>query len=113
MEEQGLCIDPFVGKPDICSMIEYHDEQDMYANPNLFKFQIFDNEEDAKEFEKNWEGNQLSAISKGKNGKYFVSLPSKVSIGVEESMDIVVKKLGIRVDMGFEYMIGRSWYECH
>lgn len=24
MEEQGYCIDPFKGKPEICSMIEYH-----------------------------------------------------------------------------------------
>lgn len=24
MEKQGLCIDPFINKPDVCSMIEYH-----------------------------------------------------------------------------------------
>ena len=113
MEKQGLCIDPFVGKPDICSMIEYHDEQDMYANPKLFKFQVFDNEEDAKEFCLNWKGGQLSAISQGKNNKYFISLPSPVSEGIEESIEIVKNRLKISVDMGFEYMIGNNWYECH
>lgn len=112
MEEQGLCIDPFVGKPDICSMIEYHDEQDMYASPGMFKFQLFDTEEQAKEFSKNWTGNQLSAVAKGKE-KYFVALPSPVSIGIEESIEIVKNRLNISVDMGFEYMIGNNWFECH
>lgn len=112
MEEQGLCIDPFVGKPDICSMIEYHDEQDMYANPKLFQFQVFDTEEQAEEFVKNWTGNQLSAVAKGKD-KYFVTLPSKVSMGIEESMETVKNRLNISVEMGFEYMLGNNWYECH
>lgn len=113
MEEQGLCTDPFLGKPDICSMIEYHDEQDMYANPKLFEFKTFDTEEEAKDFVKNWTGGQLSAIAKGKNEKYFVSLPSKVSEAIQESMEIVREKLNISVDMGYEYMIGNNWYECH
>lgn len=113
MEERGLCTDPFIGKPDICSMIEYHDEQDMYANPELFKFMVFDTEEKCESFVKNWKGGQLSAISKGKNEKYFVSLPSPISIGVEDSISIVRERLRISVDMGFEYMLGNSWYECH
>lgn len=112
MEEEGLCIDPFVGKPDICSMIEYHDEQDMYANPKLFKFQVFDTEEAAEEFSKNWTGRQLSAVAKGKD-KYFVALPSPVSIGIEDSIEIVKNRLNISVDMGFEYMLGSNWFQCH
>lgn len=112
MEAQGLCIDPLIGKPDICSMIEYHDEQDMYANPELFEFQVFDTEEDANTFVKNWSGGQLSAVAEGKE-KYFVALPSPVSKGIEESMEIVKNKLGISVEMGFEYMLGNNWYECH
>ena len=112
MEEEGLCIDPFVGKPDICSMIEYHDEQDMYANPALFKFQTFDTEKAAEEFSKKWTGRQLSAVSKGKD-KYFVALPNPVSIGIEDSIEIVKNRLNISVEMGFEYMLGNNWYECH
>lgn len=112
MEAEGFCTDPLIGKPDICSMIEYHDEQDMYANPTLFSFELFDTEEEAEKFVSEWGGNQLSAISKGRE-KYFVALPSKVSIGVEESIAIVTKRLGISVDMGFEYMLGKNWYECH
>lgn len=113
MEAEGLCISPFDGKPDICSMIEYHDEQDMYANPELFKFQVFNSKTDAEKFAEEWTGPQLSAVSEGKNDKFFVALPSVVSTGIEESMDVVAKRLGIRVDMGFEYMIGNNWYECH
>lgn len=112
MERQNLCIDPFKGKPDICSMIEYHDEQDMYANPNLFEFKLFDTEDEGKEFIKNWTGGQLSPLTKGKN-KYFVTLPSIVSEGIVNSMKIVRAKLNIGVDMGFEYMLGKNWYECH
>lgn len=113
MEAQGFCIDPLIGKPDICSMIEYHDEQDMFANPNLFQFQVFQNEEEAKNFVKNWDGAQLSAISEGKNGSYFVALPSPVSTGIEKSIEVVKNRLNISVDMGFEYMLGNNWYECH
>lgn len=113
MENKGLCTDPFIGKPDICSMIEYHDEQDMYANPNLFNFKVFNTEEEAKNFVKSWDKNQLSAISEGKNGKYFVALPSAVSKGIEESMLFIKNRLKIKVDMGFEYMVGKNWYQCH
>lgn len=112
MENQGFCVDPLIGKPDICSMIEYHDEQDMYASPDLFEFKLFDTEEEGKEFVNNWTGGQLSALTQGRE-KYFVALPSPVSEGIEKSIEIAIEKLNISVDMGFEYMIGNNWYECH
>lgn len=111
-KNHNLCIDPFISKPDICSMIEYHDEQDMYANPKLFKFEIFETKEVAEKFVEKWEGRQLSAIGKGKKG-YFVCLPNAVSTSIEDSMKEVEKGLKLNVPMGFEYMLGRNWYECH
>lgn len=112
LEEQGYCIDPFIGKPDICSMIEYHDEQDMYSNPKLYKFKTFKTKDEAKEFVNNWEGRQLSAIGESSKG-FYVALPNPVSIAIEDSMKEVEEMLKIKVPMGFEYMLGRTWYDCH
>lgn len=112
MEEAGLCTNPFEGDPDICSMIEYHDEQDMYAKPNLFKFKTFKTKDEAKEFVSNWNGGQLSAISEGTNS-WYVALPSVVSKGIEEAAIETTAKLKIKVNMGFEYMLGNNWKECH
>lgn len=112
IEKEGLCIDPFIGDPDFCSMIEYHDEQDMYLKPKFLKFKTFKTKEEAKEFVNNWEGNQLSAIGEGKDS-FYVSLPSIPSIKLEESIEEVTKLLNVKVPMGFEYMVGNNWYECH
>jgi hypothetical protein len=112
MESLEYCTDPLVGRPDICSMIEYHDEQDMYANPSLFTFQTFENKDEAEKFVAEWKGGQLGAITMGKE-KYFVALPSTLSLAIEEAVLIVKDRLKISVDMGFEYMIGNNWYECH
>jgi hypothetical protein len=108
----GLCIDPFKGKPDACSMIEYHDEMDMYTNPKLFKFETFKEEEEAKEFVKNWQGEQLSAIGHSDKG-YFVCLPNVISKETTNVMRQIEKDLNIKVPMGFEYMLGRNWKDCH
>jgi len=111
-KEYDLCIDPFVAKPDVCCMIEYHDEQDLFANPNLFKFKVFDTKEFAEEFIKNWQGEQLSAIGEAK-GKFYVALPNPISKAVAQSMREAEEFLKINVTMGFEYMLGRTWYDCH
>ena len=84
----------------------------MYATPKLFKFEVFETKDEAKEFAKNWEGRQLGAISEGK-GKFFITLPSDLSIAVEDSITEVAQLLKIKVEMGFEYMVGKNWYECH
>ena len=113
LEKHGVCIDPFKGRPDVCSMIEYHDEQDLYCNPEIFEFKVFDDEGSAKEFVSNWDSEQLSAIGEGKNGKYFVTLPNIVSKNIQKSMFEVEQKLKIKVEMGFEYMLGNNWFQCH
>ena len=73
---------------------------------------MFETKDEAKEFAKNWEGRQLGAISEGK-GKFFITLPSDLSIVVEDSITEVAQLLKIKVEMGFEYMVGKNWYECH
>jgi hypothetical protein len=104
--------DPFVGKPLAISMIEYHDEMDMYADPSFFKFETFDTKDKAKEFIKNWGGEQLSAIGGGKKG-YYICLPNVISKETVVCMREAENNLKINVSMGMEYMLGRTWYDAH
>ena len=110
-EKEGLCIDPFKGSPDVSSMIEYHDEEALFCKPYLFKFKTFETEEDANNFVKNWDGPQLSAVSEG--NVWYVALPSIISTIIEETVQQVTEMLKINVEMGFEYMVGNNWFECH
>ena len=111
-KEHKLNIDPFIAKPDVCSMIEYHDEEDLYADPKLFKFEVFETKEKAEDFVNNWQGAQLSAIGHSSKG-YYVCLPNVISKATTESMRLLESNLKINVPMGFEYMLGRTWYDCH
>lgn len=111
-KEHKLNIDPFIAKPDVCSMIEYHDEEDLYADPKLFKFEVFETKEKAEDFVNNWQGEQLSAIGHSSKG-YYICLPNVISKATTESMRLLESNLKINVPMGFEYMLGRTWYDCH
>lgn len=110
-EKMGLCIDPFKGKPDVCSMIEYHDEQQLFCNPKFFKFETFETEEEAEAFVKSWEGAQLSDISFGK--KWYVTLPNTVSEVIEVSIKRMEKLLKLNVPLGYAYAVANNWYGCH
>lgn len=110
-EKDGYCIDPFKGKPDICSMIEYHDEGQLYCNPEFFKYERFSTEEEAKEFVKNWEGEQLSDISFGKT--WYVTYPNVVTKGLEESIKDMEKLLNLNVPLGYAYSVSNNWMGCH
>jgi hypothetical protein len=111
-QEHGLCIDPFEDKPDVCSMIEYHDEQALACHPRFFKFELFDTEDEAKAFFKDWKGpGQLGAVTPGK--KWYVALPSIVSLSIESATAKVQKMFRLEFELGFEYTIGKNWYETH
>jgi hypothetical protein len=111
-KNHNLCVDPFEGKPDVCSMIEYHDEEDLYASPKLFKFETFKTKEEAKKFISEWEGEQLSAIGESSKG-FYVCLPNVISIETTSCMRELEQELKLNVPMGFEFMLGRTWYDCH
>ncbi len=114
MESKNYCVDPFKGTPDVCSMIEYHDENQLLTSPKFYKFEVFETEEKAKEFISNWDASlgQLSAIGHSDKG-YYVSLPNDVSIGVEKAIKKTEDLLKINVPLGFEWVAGRTWYDCH
>jgi hypothetical protein len=109
--ELGLCIDPFIGEPDYCSMIEYHDEAQAYTNKKFYEFKVFDTEGEAEEFVKNWDGEQLSTIGHGK--KYYVCLPNTISRAIIEATKRVEKLLDLKFELGIEWIVGKNWYECH
>ena len=114
MEKQGYCISPFNGVPDVCSMIEYHDESQLLTSPKFYKFKVFATEEEAKNFTKNWDTSlgQLSAI--GHSGKgYYIALPNVVSKGVEAAFLKTEELLKTNVSLGFEWVVGRTWKDCH
>lgn len=114
MEKQGYCISPFNGVPDVCSMIEYHDENQLLTSTKFYKFEVFETEEEAKNFTKNWDTNlgQLSAIGHSDKG-YYIALPNAVSKGVENAFSKTEELLKINVSLGFEWIVGRTWYDCH
>lgn len=110
-EKQGYCIDPFKGKPDVCSMIEYHDEQQLYTNPSFYSFKRFNSKEEAEDFVVKWEGAQLSDISEGKT--FYVTLPNIVSQTIEKSIEKMGEMLKLNVPLGYAYAVANNWYGCH
>lgn len=114
MEEQGYCTNPFISKPDVCSMIEYHDENQLLTSPKLHKFEVFKTEEEAKKFVEEWDTTlgQISAIGHSSKG-YYVSLPNPVSKGIDKAIKKTEKLLNINVPLGFEWITGKNWLQCH
>lgn len=113
LENMGYCTDPLIGKPDVCSMIEYHDEAQFYMNPKLAQFKVFSTKEEAEIFSKNWnEPEQLSSINEGINS-FYVTLPNIVSNTIGYSINKAAETLGLNVNLGFEWTINKNWYGCH
>ncbi len=112
LEHNKYCISPFVGKPDVCSMIEYHDENQLYVNEKLLKFKDFNTKEEVEQIINNWKGNQLSTISEI-NGKFRLYTQNPVSIGIEKAIKQTESFLKLNIPLGFEWVAGKNWYECH
>lgn len=110
-EKEGYCIDPFIEKPDVCSMIEYHDEQQLFTSPSFYTFKRFNTKEDAEEFVSKWEGAQLSDISEGKT--FYITLPNKISQTIEEGIEKMGQLLRLNVPLGYAYAVANNWYGCH
>lgn len=110
LEKKGYCIDPFEDKPEICDMIDYHDECQISVIPNLLVFKTFDTEEEAKEFAVE---NNTSEPLPSKEGGYYVALESDVSKAIRNAIRRTEKQLKLNVSLGFEYFVGRNWADCH
>lgn len=114
LEEQGYKCNPFKDKTiDICGMIEYHDECQLAVNPKLIQYKIFKTEDELKEFESNWEGEQLGSAVEGKNGTLVVALPNPVSKAITKAIDMAVEEVKLKVPLGCEWVVHKNWYGCH
>lgn len=110
-EEIGLLGDPFLHtKKDvkIWLMIAYHDECQFAVHPSLLKVKNYPTEEDAKRARKDPAG----AIGHGTKGYYVTSRTEPVEC-ISEGIDRACKDLKLRVKLGFEYISGLSWKDCH
>lgn len=118
LEDKGYCISPFRGKPDICSMIEYHDENQIAVlkSKNIIKIKSFKTEEEAKEYISNYKDKyQLSNVKPFSNPDkgFYISLPNDVSKAIYHATKHVEKLLKLKFELGFEWDLGKNWYQCH
>lgn len=113
MEERGILGDPFKDtKKDVKVwwLIHMHDEQQMACHPSLLQIKSFATEEEAKEFVQANPG--CSAIGHGSKGAY-VGLKTAPVECIEEGIKKACQELKLRVDLGFEYIPGMNWGQCH
>ena len=114
LEEQGYKCNPFKEKTiDMCGMIEYHDECQLAVNPKLVQYKIFKTEDELKEFESTWDGEQLGSAVEGKNGTLVVALPNPVSKAITKAIDMAVEEVKLKVPLGCEWVVHKNWYGCH
>jgi hypothetical protein len=113
MEERGILGDPLKHtKKDVKVwwLIHMHDEQQMACHPSLLKVKNFATEDEAKEFVQANPG--CSAIGHGSKGSY-VGLKTVPVECIEEGIKKACEELKLRVDLGFEYIPGMNWGQCH
>ena len=105
---------PFKDKTiDMCGMIEYHDECQLAVNPKLIQYKIFKTEEELKDFENAWEGEQLGSAVEGKNGTFVIALPNPVSKAITKAIDMAVEEVKLKVPLACEWVVHKNWYGCH
>ena len=111
MENQGILGNPFVNtKEDVAVwwLIHQHDEQQMGVHPALLEIVPFATEEEAKEYRKDISG----AIGQGKKGYYVTNRTLPIDC-IDKGITQAAKELELRVELGFEYITGGSWGQCH
>lgn len=111
LEEQNLLGDPFqhsIGELKVWMMIAMHDEAQYAVHPRLLNIRVFKDDEEAKQnLEKG-----CSAIGHSSKGSYLGYETSPVK-AISEGIKKACVRLKTRVDMGFEWVPGKSWGQCH
>ena len=111
MEERGILGDPFkdtIQDVKVWWLIHMHDEQQMACHPSLMTVKGFATEEEAKAALV--EGS--SAIGHGSKGAY-VGFKTEPVVCIAEGIKSACEELKLRVDLGFEWIPGKSWGQCH
>lgn len=89
------------------------DECQLAVNPKLLEIKNFDSEEDFKKFKESWNGEQLGAETELKNGKIGVAMPNPVSKAISKAIKMAEKEVGLKVELGYEWVVHKNWYGCH
>lgn len=79
-------------------------------HPSLMDVRLFKTEEEAKEFMKDNQG--CSAIGHGSKGPYIGTKTTPVD-AIEYGIKTACNKLNLAVDLGFEWIPGLTWGQCH
>lgn len=111
LEELGILGDPFVDNKKaikVWLMIEMHDEVQMAVHPKLLNVIPFKTEEEAKAALT--EG--CSAIGHGVKGPY-VGFKTQPVECIAEAIKDACEELKLKVDLGFEWIPGLTWGQCH
>lgn len=119
MREEGLLIDFW--KEDWKNstwgqqMIAYHDESQIEVVKSLVKFKVFSTKEQCNEFrlqEKESSGKIWSEAHESPKGGWFVAY-SRVGELVVEAVEETSAFYKLNVPLSADYVVGRSWADCH
>jgi len=111
LEELDLLGNPFEHTKEdvkVWMMIEMHDENQFAVHPSLLEIKTFQSEDEAKAAL--CEGS--SAIGHGKKGPYIGFKTQPVEC-ISEAIKDACKELKLRVELGFEWIPGLTWGQCH
>lgn len=89
------------------------DECQLAVKPSLIKYKVFKTEDELKEFESTWEGEQLGSPVEGKNGALVVALPNVVSRAITKAIDMAVEEVKLNVPLACEWVVHKNWFGCH
>lgn len=110
-ERLNLLGDPFTDRkddPKIWFMIHMHDEQQLAVHPKLLQVKLFATEDEAKAYRTDKNG----AIGHSSKGYYVTNRTVPVDC-IAKGIHDAQTELGLRVELGFEYISGKSWGQCH
>lgn len=113
LAERNLLGNPFEHTKEdakVWFMIAYHDECQFAVHPSLMKVKVFSTEDEAKAFSKTTEGS--SAIGHGSKG-YYVGLKTVPVEAIASGIKQACQDMQLHVDLGFEWIPGTTWAQCH
>ena len=111
MENRGILGDPFVNSRQdqvVWWMIHMHDEQQMAVHPALMDVKVYPTEEEAKAARTDSSG----AIGHGSKGYYTTGRTAPIEC-IAAGIKTATQELKLRVELGFEYISGSNWGQCH
>ena len=109
LEEKGYKINPFVSAVDVISMIEYHDEAQLFVKKQQVTFKTFDSEDEAIAAK----ANCVNSSDIGHGKKYYFVENNAITQCIYDAVACAGETLNLRVKLGIAWSVGRNWYETH